>query len=47
MKKLCKMLLENEDIRDIPLEHVVKVLVVLFDIINSGECYYERENDYV
>lgn len=44
MKKLCKKLLENEDIKNIPLEHVIKVLAVIFDIINSGECFYERSD---
>ena len=43
MKKLCKKLLENEDIKDIPLEYVIKIVAVLFDIINSGECFYKDE----
>ena len=47
MKKLCKLLFENEGIKNIPLEHVIKVAAVIIEIINSGECFYEKENDYV
>ena len=44
MRKLCKKLFEHEDIKNIPLEHVIKVVAVIFEIINSGECYYERSD---
>lgn len=43
MRKLCKELFENDEIRDIPIEYVIKVVAVVFEIINSGECYYEVE----
>lgn len=43
MRKLCKLILENDDIKNIPLEYVVKVIAVVFEVINSGECFYERE----
>jgi len=42
MKELCKKLFENEKIQDIPLEYVIVVVEVLFDIINSGDCYYDN-----
>ena len=43
MKKLCKLILENENIKNIPLEYVFKVIAVVFEVIKSGECFYERE----
>lgn len=42
MKKLCKKLFENEDIKNIPLEYVIKVVAVIFDLINSGECFFDN-----
>lgn len=45
MKKLCKLLFENENIKNIPLEYVIKVVAAIFEIINSGECFYENECD--
>lgn len=42
MKKLFKKLLETEDIKNIPLEHVIKVFAAIFEIINSGECFFEN-----
>lgn len=45
MKKLCKLLFENEDIKNIPLEYVFRVASVVFEIINSGECFYEFYQD--
>ena len=43
MKKLCKKLFESDEIKDIPLEYVIKVVSVVFEIINSGECFYTDE----
>ena len=43
MSKLCKKLLESEEIKDIPLEYIIKVVAVVFEIINSGECFYTDE----
>lgn len=42
MKKLFKRLLENEDIKNIPLEHVIRVAIAIFEIINSGDCFFEN-----
>ena len=42
MKKLCKLLFENEGIKNIPLEHVIQVAAVIIEIINSGECFYKE-----
>lgn len=43
MRKLCKILFESDEITDIPLEHVIKVVSLVFEIINSGECFFENE----
>jgi len=43
MRKLCEKLFEHEDIKKIPLKDVVTVVYVIFDLINSGECYYDNE----
>lgn len=43
MKKLCKKLFESDEIANIPLEYVIKVVSVVFEIINSGECFYFNE----
>ena len=45
MRKLCKKLFENEDIKKIPLKYVVTVVHVVFELINSGECFYNNEED--
>lgn len=43
MRKLCEKLFNNDKIKDIPLEHVIRVVSVVFEIINSGECFFENE----
>ena len=42
MKKLYKKLLNTEEIKDIPIETICRVVVCLFEIINSGECFYKE-----
>ena len=37
------MLFESDEITNIPLEYVIKVVSVVFKIINSGECFFENE----
>ena len=43
MKKLCKKIFEDEDIRDIPVEYVIRIVSVIFELINSGEFYYQND----
>lgn len=43
MEKFYKLLMGREDIGGIPLDHVLKVVVCVFEIINSGECFYKEE----
>lgn len=43
MKKFCDMLTSRADIKDIPLSHIFRVACAVFEIINSGECFYDSE----
>ena len=43
--KLCKKVLENEDVKSIPLLYVLIVVECVIDAIGSGECFYETEFD--
>lgn len=45
VEKLCDKLIEDETLKDIPLTHVLRVVLSVFDLINSGECYYENDCD--
>jgi len=42
-EKLWHKLMENENIKNIPLKDVIKVVIAVFEVINSGECYYINE----
>ena len=41
-EKLWNKILENDDIKKIPLKDVIKVVIAVFDIINSGDCFYDN-----
>jgi hypothetical protein len=43
VEKLWNTLLDKEDIKNIPLKDVIKVVIAVFEVINSGECYYINE----
>ena len=43
VEKLWNSLLEKDDIKKIPLKDVIKVVIAVFEVINSGECYYINE----
>ena len=45
MTKLFNELIKDESIQGIPISHVLKVVIAVFELINSGEYYYENEND--
>ena len=42
MKKLCDKLIEDESLKDIPLTYVFRVALSLFELINSGDFFYEN-----
>ena len=43
VKKLCDKLIEDETLKDIPLTYVFRVVLSVFELINSGEFYYTNE----
>ena len=43
MDKFYKLITSDEDLRDIPLIYIMRVAIAVFEIINSGECFYELE----
>ena len=43
MKKLCEILTQREDLKDIPIIYVFRVACAVFDVINDGECFYKEE----
>ena len=43
--KLCDKLLEEESLRDVPLEYVLRVAIEVLCIISSGECFYKDDFD--
>lgn len=43
MKKLCDILIQREDIKDIPIIYIFRVACAVFDVINAGECFYKEE----
>lgn len=45
MRKLCDMLLEDPEISKIPFKYVFAVAFCVIKIINSGECFYQNDED--
>ena len=46
MNLMCEKLISHPDLKDIPLIFILRVAIAVFEIINTGECFYERsEND--
>lgn len=45
MKKLCDKLIEDETLKDIPLTIVFRVVLSVFALIESGEFFYENEQE--
>ena len=42
MEKLFDKLIECEDIQDIPIDYIFRVVINLVKIINEGECFYKE-----
>ena len=40
---LVKELSEREDLKDIPAIMVLRVAIAVLEIIDSGECFFDRE----
>ena len=45
MNKFCDKLIEDENLKDIPLTFVFRVVLSVFSLIESGECFYENEDE--
>lgn len=43
--KLCKMVLESKETKDIPVVYVYLIVNCVIEAINSGECFYNTEFD--
>ena len=43
MKKLCDILTTRPELKDIPLSHIFRVAIAVFEIIKEGNCFYEKE----
>lgn len=45
LDKLCKEVMAREEMRDIPVLYVMEVIMCVFDVIGTGECFYITEFD--
>ena len=45
LKKLCDKVLENEEVKDIPLIFVLTVINSVIEAISPGECFLSTEYD--
>jgi len=45
IKKLCEKVLENKEIKGIPIVYVYLVITSVIEAIGTGECFYEVEID--
>ena len=41
--KLCRKVLESDEVQGIPLVYVILVFNSVIEAINSGECFYTNE----
>ena len=42
---LFEKLLEEDNIRDIPVEYIVRIVFSVFSLIESGEVFYKHHYD--
>ena len=45
VNKLFHKVIEDEEIKDIPLLYVFAVINSVIEAINSGECFYQTEHE--
>ena len=43
IRRLYEKVIQNEDLHDIPLLHILAVLNAVLEAIEGGECFYENE----
>ena len=39
--KLCDKLFDDEELKDIPVEHIFRVAYAVLILISEGECFYK------
>ena len=39
--ELCDKLFENEDLKDIPIDYIFRVVYAVLVLIAEGECFYK------
>ena len=44
IKKLSDLIVNREELKDIPATVILRVAVSVIEIINSGECFKETES---
>ena len=42
-EKLYDKLVESEEIKDIPIDYIFRVVICVMQIINSGECFDKED----
>ena len=42
-KRMIEELAKREDLKDIPAIHVLKTAVAVLEIIDSGECFFDKK----
>lgn len=45
VEKLCDKLFEDETLKDIPLAYIYRIVFSVFALIESGEFFYENEQE--
>ena len=45
MEKFCDKLLDDENIKDIPISYVFRVVASVLSLIAEGECFYKDTFD--
>jgi hypothetical protein len=43
VNKLYLMVMASDEVKDVPILHIMKVLYCVLELIGSGECFYENE----
>lgn len=43
LEKLYQKVLNSDDVKEIPIIYVYKIIFTIIDAISSGECFYENE----
>ena len=43
--KLCDLLFEDEDLQDIPVDYIFRVVYAVFSAIAQGKCFYKDDFD--